>query len=69
MAASSQHPPAGKSNQAICRFLLPSPSGEPWFLDIPADLVGCIGRYARIPEFVRDSHLLSPVRLTQERAP
>lgn len=69
MVASSQHPHAGKTQQEICRFLLPSASGDPWVLDIPVELEKCVGRYARIPDFVLGSHILSVVKLSQEQAP
>jgi hypothetical protein len=69
MVASSQTPHAGNKRQEICRFLLPMASEGPWFLDIPAELEKCVGRYARIPEFVHGSHMLSAVKLSQEQAP
>jgi hypothetical protein len=69
MVASSQYPHAGNERQEICRFLLPSESEDVWLLDIPAELEKCVGRYARIPEFVRGTHILSAVKLSQEQAP
>lgn len=69
MVASSQNTGVGTGRQEICRFLLPSATGEPWVLDIPADLQKCVGRYARVPDFAQAGHLLHAVKLTQEQAP
>lgn len=69
MVSPSSSPRAGKSRQEICRFLLPAGSGDLWAFDIPAALEKCVGRYARLPEFVRGGYILHTVKLSQEQAP
>ncbi|HZV56887.1 MAG TPA: hypothetical protein VFF89_04365 [Sphingobium sp.] len=39
-------------------YWLPTADGGRWRFDVAMPLARCIGRYARIPEFARDSHLL-----------
>lgn len=49
----------GGTPPARVHYWLPSPEGGSWRFDVPAPLARCIGRYARIPEFVAQSHLLA----------
>jgi hypothetical protein len=67
MARPVSHPRAREQSLETCRFLLPCASGEAWAFDVPADLANCVGRYARIPEFVDEGRLLKLVRLAPGR--
>jgi len=50
-----------------CIFRLPTSDHDGWLLDVPASLERCIGRYARIPEYALDGHILTVTRLIRER--
>ena len=47
-------------------YWLPVAGGGNWHFDVPADLANCIGRYARIPEFVAHSHLLARTTISTD---
>jgi len=39
-------------------YWLPTADGGRWRFDVPSPLARCIGRYARIPQFAGETHLL-----------
>ena len=49
----------GSTPPGRVHYWLPAAGGGSWRFDVPAPLAKCIGRYARIPEFVAQSHLLA----------
>jgi hypothetical protein len=49
----------GSTPPGRVHYWLPSADGGNCRFDVPASLAKCIGRYARIPEFVAHSHLLA----------
>lgn len=50
----------GKPPKSAWRYAFPCAQGGEWTFVVPASLAACVGRYARIPEFVRQqSYLLT----------
>lgn len=43
-------------------LVLPSDDGSDWLVSFAPELEKCIGRYARIPEFACNGHLLKILR-------
>lgn len=49
----------GKPPKSAWRYAFPCAEGGEWAFVVPASLAACVGRYARIPEYARESYLLS----------
>jgi len=56
----------GRTPPGRVQYWLPMADGGSWRFDVPATLAGCVGRYARIPEFAARSHLLARAAVTDE---
>ena len=54
----------GSTPPGRVHYWLPSEDGGSWHFHVPAALANCIGRYARIPEFVAKTHLLARATIT-----
>jgi hypothetical protein len=59
--ATDQTPRSG-SDRDPCFLVLPSEDGGDWLVSFAPEIEKCIGRYARIPEFACNGHLLTILR-------
>lgn len=58
MQPAAEQDPYSGSECEPCIFLLPLTEGGEWRLSFASSLEKCIGRYARIPEFAQQGHIL-----------
>lgn len=59
MQPAAEQDPFSGSGREPCLLSLPLTEGGEWTVSFAPELAKCVGRYARIPEFAYNSHLLN----------
>lgn len=62
MQPATKQPFNSGSERDPCFLVLPSENGGDWLVSFAPEITKCIGRYARIPEFACNGHLLKILR-------
>jgi hypothetical protein len=62
MQPATEQDPWSGSNRDPCFLVLPLAEGGDWLISFAPEIEKCIGRYARIPEFACNGHLLTILR-------